>query len=111
MLVLQSFESGSDLRKPEESTMKRLILLVGMTAGCLMALARERAKAPGWRWRSGCRSYSSTYSYCSPQSYYPTYNNCSPYYSNYGSSYGNSYSPYSNYGSYYGNSYPPYANY
>lgn len=91
--------------------MKRLILLVGMTAACLMALAPERAQAHGWRWRSGCSSYYNNYSYCSPQFYYPTYNNCSPYYSNYGSYYGNSYAPYSNYGSYYGNGYAPYSNY
>ncbi|MBI3862307.1 MAG: hypothetical protein HY290_10470 [Planctomycetia bacterium] len=86
--------------------MKRSILLVAMTAACQMAWSTPKAQAHGWRWRSGCGSYSSGsycsgYSYCTPQSYYPTYNNCSPYYSNFCS----------NYGSYYGNGYVPYSNY
>jgi len=76
--------------------MKRLLLLVGITAAC-QAVWSPQAQA---HWRFGCRSYYGG-SYYSPQWYYPSYSTCWPCYGGNGSSYG----------SYYGNAYPPYSAY
>lgn len=78
--------------------MKRLLLLVGMTAACQMIWSPP-AQAHG---RFGCRSYCGG-SYYGPQWNYPSYSTCAPYYGgynggNYGSYYGNVYAPYSAYG-------------
>jgi hypothetical protein len=80
-----------------------LILLASVSAVCYFAWSPQQVEAHGWRWRSGCGSYDSGYSYCAPQSYSQTYSNCSPGYGNYGayygSWYGNGYGAYTNYGS------------
>lgn len=76
--------------------MKRLLLLTGIAAVCLLVGSPRQGLAHGWR--SGCRYYNSGYTYYYP-SYYSNYNNC---YGNYG---------YGNYGSYYGSGYSPYMNY
>lgn len=77
--------------------MKRL-LLAGIVAAFLMTWSPQHALAHGGRW--GCGSYYSGYTYYHPRYYYPSYNNCSSYYGNYGSYYVNGYAPYPNYGSY-----------
>jgi hypothetical protein len=99
--------------------MKRLLVLFSMFVVCCFAWSPQQVEAHGWRWHSGCGSYyggstCSGYSYCSPQSYYPTYNYASPCYSNYGSYYGssyyNGYGTNSNYSSIPYGAFPQYAN-
>lgn len=78
--------------------MKRLLLLSGITAACLLAWSPQKTLAHGGHW--GCRTYSSNYTNYYQQSYYPNYNNCVKTYRNNSSYYSNGYAPYSNYGSY-----------
>ena len=78
--------------------MRRLLLLSGITAACLLAWSPQKTLAHGGLW--GCRAYSSNYNHYYQQSYYPNYNNCAQTYRNNCSYYSNGYAPYSNYGSY-----------